>query len=150
MKNKGIVLKRDNIDLTQVKHFFQWKSKTEVKKSEKTGEIIKLKLTVKEDLQAQVQEICDLLLEQAENFMGHLLRIRRQYKAVKELKQILSPREIVVHFDFAEGFECKYGIEVQSMHFGASRQQISLHTGVLYSHGKPPQCFCTVSDATIH
>lgn len=149
-KDKGIVLKLDKIDPTQVKSFCQWKSKSEIRKSEKTGEMINVKLTLKESEEAPVQEICDLLRKQQKDFMGHLLRIRHQYRALKDLKQILAPEESIFHIDFAECFNCKYGIEVQSVHFGASRDQISLHTGVLYSHGRKPQCFCSISDSTSH
>jgi len=34
--------------------------------------------------------------------------------------------------DFSENYALKCNEEIQTMHFGASRQQLSLHTGVFY------------------
>jgi hypothetical protein len=34
--------------------------------------------------------------------------------------------------DFSENNGCKFDKEIQSMHFGVSQRQISLHTGVAY------------------
>lgn len=48
-------------------------------------------------------------------------------------KNKLTESEIVVHCDFSENYVCKFTEEVQAMHFGASKQQISLHTGVIYA-----------------
>ena len=42
--------------------------------------------------------------------------------------------EAYILVDFSENYVCKYSKEVQSVHFGASKAQISLHTGVLYYH----------------
>ncbi|GBN14813.1 hypothetical protein AVEN_115746-1 [Araneus ventricosus] len=44
----------------------------------------------------------------------------------------LSPNEILLHIDFSENYALKYYSEVQAAHFGASKKQLSLHTGVLY------------------
>lgn len=41
---------------------------------------------------------------------------------------------------------CKYSAEIQAVHFGASHQQATLHTGVLYVHSNSsPVSFCSVS-----
>ncbi|WAR03051.1 hypothetical protein MAR_009609 [Mya arenaria] len=44
----------------------------------------------------------------------------------------MSHEEIMVHIDFSENYNTKYANEIQSVHFGASKQQISLHTGIAY------------------
>ena len=54
-----------------------------------------------------------------------------------------------MHVDFSENYNCKYSNEIQSMHFGPSRRQISLHTGVVYV-GKDIIPFCSMSDNLKH
>ncbi|KAL4710696.1 hypothetical protein ACJJTC_004341 [Scirpophaga incertulas] len=80
---------------------------------------------------------------------------KMQYSTVKELKENLSDNEVLIHVDFSENYLLKYNEEIQSFHFGGSRQQISLHTGVLYyrdSQTKEITCksFCTVSENIRH
>ena len=59
--------------------------------------------------------------------------IVHQYKIYKDLKQNIEDQvEVLFHIDFSENYGSKCSEEVQPMHFGASRKQISLHTGVLY------------------
>ena len=118
--------------------------------SAKTKKPITVSLTIKEEKNCTISDLCNLLEGKMVEFTEHLPRIRHQYKALKNLKDSLSPSEIIVHVDFAENYCCKYGKEVQSVHFGASRAQITLHTGVLYSYGRAPQTFCTISEVTEH
>jgi hypothetical protein len=40
--------------------------------------------------------------------------------------------------------------EIQSMHFGASKKQLSLHTGIYYTGKKEKQTFATVSECLAH
>lgn len=71
---------------------------------------------------------------------------QEQYqKAVSELKD----NESLIVCDFSESYEAKPANEVQSMHFGASKRQISLHTGMVYWKGET-QSFCTMSDESSH
>lgn len=88
-------------------------------------------------------------------FFKHTLNITVQYSAVKELKQSISDNEVLCHVDFSENYLLKYNAEIQSFHFGGSRQQISLHTGVLYyidRQTKETTCksFCTISKNIKH
>lgn len=48
-------------------------------------------------------------------------------KAVSEVQH----NERLIVCDFSECYEAKLANEVQSMHFGASKRQISLHTGMV-------------------
>lgn len=47
--------------------------------------------------------------------------------------------------DFSENFNVKYNKEIQSVHFGASQIQVTLHTGVVYYGNKELFLFCTSS-----
>ncbi|CAD6222118.1 GSCOCG00011732001-RA-CDS, partial [Cotesia congregata] len=49
----------------------------------------------------------------------------------------------------SENYSCKYGTEVQSVHFGASRTQCTLHTGMIYSQNFS-QGFATLSQSLRH
>jgi len=79
------------------------------------------------------------------------------------VKDNLKENAALIHIDFSENYVGKYTKESQSMHFGASKQQVSLHTGVLYiASSKPPYVgevdhsqpasisFCTASSSTRH
>lgn len=81
--------------------------------------------------------------------MAHTARISHQYKTISSLKENLSESDTLIHMDFGENFTCKYGREPQSVHFGASREQITLHTGVLYIKSLK-QSFCTLSTSLKH
>ena len=56
-----------------------------------------------------------------------------------------------MHIDFSEHYVCKMPNEVLSAHFGASKKQISLHTGVYYvGHDGEASTFCTISESLQH
>lgn len=88
-------------------------------------------------------------------FFKHCYKIVHQYETIKHLKENLNLSEAVVHVDFSENYSLKFSEEVQSMHFGASRQQVSIHTAVIYTHNFStgsisPTSFCTVSKCLRH
>ncbi|CAG2194085.1 unnamed protein product [Mytilus edulis] len=70
-------------------------------------------------------------------------------KHYRNIKENLKPNEALVHVDFAENFQCKLANEIQSMHFGASKKQLTLHTGVFYT-ALSSQTFCAVSGSLDH
>lgn len=87
--------------------------------------------------------------------------MRHQFNALKKMKSSLYANEVVVLIDFSLNYCCKFGSEIQSMHFGASKPQVTLHTGVLYHNdtqyhdfdsSKIEQCiaFCSVSSSLRH
>ena len=51
--------------------------------------------------------------------------------------------------DFSENYNCKYSTEIHSVHFCASRQQVTLHTGMFYTQSFS-KGFATVSDCLRH
>ena len=112
---------------------------------------INVQVTVKEKqyytLETLLEETNKLLNTK---FCRHEYNITHQYKEMKQLKESLMENETVVHIDFSENYGCKLNEEVQGMHFGASRNQVTIHTGVLYQHDKPPSSFATLSDCNRH
>lgn len=56
-----------------------------------------------------------------------------------------------MHVDFSENWVCKHNKEVQAMHFGSSKNQITLHTGVFYlKDTQKPVSFCSISPDNSH
>ena len=65
------------------------------------------------------------------------------------MKENMTEDEIFIHMDFSENYKCKLQSEIQSMHFGASQRQISVHTEIAYTKNKLWP-FATVSDCLVH
>jgi hypothetical protein len=80
----------------------------------------------------------------------HNFILRHQYRALRQIKSSLDETNVVVHVDFSENFMCKYSREIQSAHFGASHEQASLHTGIIYAGANVVEPFCTISDSLRH
>ena len=55
---------------------------------------------------------------------------------------------------FSQNYNCKYHREIQSVHFGASKNQISLQTGAFYYLDENEEVkiisFCLTSDCLRH
>ncbi|CAG5034023.1 unnamed protein product [Parnassius apollo] len=86
-------------------------------------------------------------------FFIHTVNILNQHQAVTLLKESLNHDETLLHMDFSENYSYKFAEEVQSLHFGGSRGQVSLHTVVAYlKEGRETvnHCLCTVSECTRH
>ncbi|PZC79421.1 hypothetical protein B5X24_HaOG216416 [Helicoverpa armigera] len=87
-------------------------------------------------------------------FLNHCANIRNQTDAIKEIKKNLTKNDCLIHIDFSENYSAKYNSEIQSVHFGGSRKQFTLHTAVLYfnidGHTTKTQCFCTISTSLRH
>jgi hypothetical protein len=133
---------------------YAWKNKHEERESVKpNGE--KKKFSVQITVKEKVFFTLENLLDEVNKLMKskicrHLFNIRHQYEQVRSLKENLEQNECIIHIDFSENYACKLESEVQGMHFGASRNQVSLHTGVLYKKDSDPASFCTISGNTRH
>ncbi len=62
----------------------------------------------------------------------------------------MTVKDCLIHVDFSENYNCKFANKIQSVHFGGSHKQVSLHTGVLYIEGQNPVPFCSVSPSRKH
>lgn len=77
------------------------------------------------------------LVDELENiffnkYMIHVGNIKHQYKIIRKLKETLDENSVLIHVDFSENYSLKYAEEIQSVHFGGGREQVTLHTGVIY------------------
>lgn len=117
--------------------------------SGKTNNPIVVQRTVKKVITESVKVCLQVFEATLIKFMAHTARISHQYRTIQDLRERISAKDMMLHIDFAENYSCKYGREPQSVHFGASREQITLHTGVVYTRNKT-KSFCTISESLKH
>ncbi|MGL5028750.1 MAG: hypothetical protein ACRC6C_01280, partial [Wolbachia pipientis] len=132
-------------------------SRWALKKESRTirGKDVLVSFIAKTTIEATVGDMVSLLEETFPKYMCHVANIRNQHHEMDNLKKIMTEKEVIIHIDFSENYACKYSEEVQSVHFGASRQQVTMHTGVLYhkdiiSLATVPLSFCTLSESMRH
>lgn len=97
-----------------------------------------------------VEALLTIINKELPEFFKHVYVINHQYAEIKAPKQRLLLKDILIQVDFSENYNLKLNREIQSIHFGASKRQLSLHTGVIYSASKRVQTFCTVSSNLSH
>lgn len=132
--------------------YHQWVTKQE-ERSKLTShgeEKFQVKVTVKEPIRIRLSELyAKFEAELKPRVTTHIYNIRHQYTRLLELRKSLQADEAVIHIDFSENYVCKSNREIQSVHFGGSHNQVTLHTGIVYtSNGNIP--FCSVSKSTRH
>lgn len=148
-KEKGIIYNEFSNESTIV--YSYW-----CKLKEKMGENEKVKIiTTKKKETIKPLELIKKFENNMTGFLKHCFTIEKQYKEMKNLKNSLNMNEAVIHMDWSENYDLKYHEEVQSMHFGSSRRQVSLHTSMLYLYDeitgeKAKQAFCTISKSARH
>ena len=96
-------------------------------------------------------EAFEKILQQLKN---HIYNIKIQHRSYRAAVDGLEENEILFHIDFSKNYSCKCFEEVQSHHFGGPRNQVTLHTGVMYrksNNGKKTvDSFCTISNNNAH
>lgn len=115
-----------------------------VKKIEK-----EVNVTVKKQETGDIGTLLDRFSEGVTRFKVHFFNIETQLKHLRYLKEIIRENEALIQADFYEDYECKLAREIQSMHFGASKKQITLHTGVCYTKNSS-ETYCAVSNSLEH
>lgn len=98
---------------------------------------------MKKEYESSQEELVETFATLLQKCRRHLYNIRQQHAFSRALKQNLPANQCVVRVDFTENYACKYSAEVQSVHFGASHQQATLHTGVYHVGGEPAPTSCT-------
>lgn len=151
-KTKQLLYRETTENLRLVK-WNQWIRKSET--IEKSDKKIKVTKNVKEIVEGTVEELIENFKQALVQLKKHIYNIKVQYKSYRAAIDNLEKNEIVLHVDFSENYNCKHFEEVQSHHFGGSRKQVTLHTGVMYTkpegHNKPTvNSFCTISENNSH
>lgn len=145
-KHKEIEINFSHVDVRSQMYFMKWVLSLEERISEKTKKPITVKITSKNKITCAIEEAIKLLEQQIIPFRAHEFKIFHQKQFTKTLLNNLNADELVVLIDFSENYSCKYGTEVQSVYFGASRTQCTLHTGMLYGQNFS-QGFATISQS---
>ncbi|KAF9423866.1 hypothetical protein HW555_000924, partial [Spodoptera exigua] len=132
--------------------YWNWKK---IKKNYKKNGVDKIAVNVeKVKITVKPLQLIKIFENNLKPFLTHCSNIRNQSQAFKHYKQNMTEKDCVVHIDFSDNYSSKYGSEIQSMHFGGSRQQFTLHTAVIYYKNKEEnittQCFCTISSSLRH
>jgi len=133
--------------------WWEWITKKEVHERKKGDSVqtFTSQITVKEKHMGSLYDLVMSFQQRMTKLKQHTFNIRHQYRIYRKLKMSMSAEECIIHIDFAENYLCKYSTEIQSVHFGGSHKQVTLHTGVLYVGGKSDvTTFCTISDSTDH
>ncbi|KAL0829678.1 hypothetical protein ABMA28_003184 [Loxostege sticticalis] len=128
--------------------YWMWEYGTKEINTKKGEKIIKI--SEKKEHKDAPKAILEQLIKHLDKFYMHCANITNQYVCTTTLKSQLNLNEAVIHMDFSKNYSTKYNTEIQSLHFGGSRNQISLHTSVVYLPGREPQSFCTYSDCLRH
>ncbi|KAJ2949525.1 hypothetical protein O0L34_g15446 [Tuta absoluta] len=101
-----------------------------------------------------VEELMNIFNKELKELKKHIYNMKMQFNNFRQAVDNLQVTEAVIVVDFSENYSCKLHEEIQSHHFGGSRQQVSLHTVVVYLKGddndKKVESFCTVSANTNH
>lgn len=101
----------------------EWTTKSE-KREIKRGNKFERKnvtFTVKETFPNNVSNLVDKFDNQIKRYRSHSINIKNQYRYYKERKENLEENSCLLHIDFSENYVCKLSNEIQSMHFGASK-----------------------------
>lgn len=149
-KTKRIDFSMGEKDLNYNVSWDEWVLKSHEYKPNKNSDVTKTtKKNVIEKKTGTLKILLDAFQEELTNFKIHSYNIVHQYKQYRKCIENLDDRTVVVHIDFSENYSCKLATEIQAMHFDGSRQQISLHTGVLYTE-KGHQSFASLSPNKDH
>jgi len=108
-----------------------------------------VRITSKVKQMGSLASLKEQFTQEIKQYCIHKYNIIPQHTELKNLRANLKSNECVILVDFSENYSTKYSTEIQSVHFGASRSQVTLHTGVYYtSCGK--ESFCTISSNLRH
>lgn len=142
----------NEVDKEKPVELAQWVRTTEI--IEKDGKKVKISKNVKNTETVTIRDLIKKFEEELKVFKSHVFNIKNQYKSYRQCVDNLTETEIALHVDFSENYACKYSEEIQSVHFGGSRNQVSLHTAVMYhltsEKEKEITSFCTVSSDLNH
>ena len=149
---KDRLVKTKPEDANKQVEYFKWVTKRE-KRQIKEGKDLKTKTvtyTVKERICCSADRLKEIYDHDLNKYCRHIFTFHMQYNYNRKRKETMGENECIIHVDFSENYVCKMAREVQGMHFGASKKQLTLHTGVIHVKDKEAETFCTVSDSFVH
>lgn len=114
-----------------------------------------MKITSKNTIDTTISGLITEFNSKPPNYLKQSYNVGHQQRAVSEMKKNLEIDESFSVIDFSQNYGYKYAKEIQSVHFGASKKHICLHTGAFFYKDKITneiRCvsFCTVSENSQH
>ncbi|KAK3786606.1 hypothetical protein RRG08_027564 [Elysia crispata] len=97
-----------------------------------------------------LEDLWVIFNEQLRTYKKHFFNMVKQFGFYKELKEDLTEHDALIHIDFSENYFCKWDSEIQSAHYGASKKQLSVHTGFYQIGTGDVHSFCGISDSLQH
>ena len=131
--------------------YLRWETVTEERVVK--GEIKNIKMTKKVEHTTTLSGLLKKTERNIPTFLQHVFKMRHHFKAIGDKKDTLKENEMLLQIDFSQNYISKMAKEIQSMHFGASKKQISIQTGVYHCFQNgilSVSSFATVSDNLDH
>ncbi|CAH1106712.1 unnamed protein product [Psylliodes chrysocephalus] len=138
---------------SELLQYFQWIYLKQNYFDKKTQTVKQTRKVAKQPKEVKAAELVTIFMKKLPVFLSHEGRILHQHHSISVLKKVLKANEIIIHCDFSENYSLKYAEEIQSFHFGSARQQITLHTVVVYSNDgldTVTKSYCTLSESLHH
>lgn len=154
--NVSDILKEDRLEVNVTNpleeiEFRQWQSRNQERMINGTKKV--LRITSKNIVKSTKVDLANEFFKQLPPFKEHVRNITHQHIELRNKKITISHNELLLQVDFSENYCTKLHSEIQSMHFGASKKQLSIHTGVLYykiDNALKTESFATVSENLDH
>ena len=107
-------------------------------------------LTKKQEQQGTIEQLATAFSDQLAKFKRHRFNISHQYSHYRSLRQQMNDNECLVHIDFSENYVAKLASAISSAHYGASKHQITLRTGIYIRSSSKANPLCSLSDSLQH
>ncbi|KAE8750603.1 hypothetical protein FOCC_FOCC002583 [Frankliniella occidentalis] len=125
----------------------KWETLPEMKIDSKTGVQKETKRNFRRVKKVSIQALKKIYPEELEIFLDHSFKETHQTRILRNKRENLTSGEMYIWMDYSENYSCKFSREVQNHFYAGSRDNVSLHTGVLYLEGQK-HSFCTASEST--
>lgn len=111
--------------------YYKWSTREESRLGAK-GLTYNVKITSKLKIDCTVYELISEFNLQITEFLKHVYITNHQHKAIECINENLKDNECSLVIDFSKNYVGKCHTEIQSAHFGASKKQMSIHTGAFF------------------
>lgn len=150
-KNSHMEFNLNDEEKEKILKWYQWEREKYTYKKVENGESkeVTTKKYLKKMKEGTATELIDSFNEKISQFRTHYYNMKTQQKQYRQCIEKLKPHEVLLLCDFSENYTCKLREEIQALHYGASKQQVTLHCGIIYYMNKS-ESFCSVSDNLSH
>lgn len=108
--------------------YYKW-SRQKISRPGAKGLNYTVQITSKVKVDCTVEKLIAEINSEVPEFFKHVYTTTHQHKAIECINESLRENEIFLVIDYSQNYICKCHEEIQSAHFGASKKQLSLHTG---------------------